>query len=187
MSSMELHAGVRNRSGACLLEQGECGPVWRVRRGLVRLDRKHGSARQLVQLAVAHDLIGLEGLFDQPYALSATAFTDCELERVAVPDEATRAALMREALEQQQRRSQDMAGVRTGTVGQRTAHLLSLLGVSWQVWDAQNQEALQRLAAQRTQLPPLRELAQAVDAKVETVCRALGTLMPSRRWQESAA
>ena len=94
---------------------------------------------------------------------------------------------MREALEQQQRRSQDMAGVRTGTVGQRTAHLLSLLGVSWQVWDAQNQEALQRLAAQRTQLPPLRELAQAVDAKVETVCRALGTLMPSRRWQESAA
>ena len=53
MSSMELHAGVRNRSGACLLEQGECGPVWRVRRGVVRLDRKHGSARQLVQLAVA--------------------------------------------------------------------------------------------------------------------------------------
>jgi DNA-binding transcriptional regulator YhcF (GntR family) len=56
-------------------------------------------------------------------------------------------------------------------VGQRTAHLLSLLGVSLN---------------QRTQLPPLRELAQAVDAKVETVCRALGTLMPSRRWQERA-
>ena len=79
------------------------------------------------------------------------------------------------------------AALRRGTFMSQLFMTLSLLGVSWQVWDAQNQEALQRLAAQRTQLPPLRELAQAVDAKVETVCRALGTLMPSRRWQESAA
>jgi CRP-like cAMP-binding protein len=172
MSLNELQTGMRKRTGADLLEQGECGPLWRVRSGVVRLDRQMGSARQLVQLAVANDLVGIEALFGQPYVLSATAFTDCELEPVPVPNEGTRAELMREALEQQQRRSQDMAGVRTGTVGQRTAHLLSLLGVSLN---------------QRTQLPPLRELAQAVDAKVETVCRALGTLMPSRRWQERAA
>jgi DNA-binding transcriptional regulator YhcF (GntR family) len=59
--------------------------------------------------------------------------------------------------------------------------------VSCQVLEARSAEARQRLAAQRSQLPPLRELAHAVDAKVETVCRALGALMPPRRWQESVA
>jgi CRP-like cAMP-binding protein len=187
MSLNTLSAGAVHRTGTPLLEQGEWGGLWRVRRGVVRLDRRQGSTQQLVQLAVAQDLIGIETLFGQPYTLSASAFTDCELEAVSVPDEFTRANLMREALMQQQRRSQDMASVRTGTVGQRTAHLLSLLGVSCPVLEARSLEARQRLAAQRNQLPPLRELAHAVDAKVETVCRALGALMPRRRWQESAA
>jgi CRP-like cAMP-binding protein len=187
MSLNTLSAGAVHRTGTPLLEQGEWGALWRVRRGVVRLDRYQGSTQQLVQLAVEHDLIGIETLFGQPYTLSATAFTDCELETVAVPDEFTRTDLMREALLQQQRRSQDMASVRTGAVGQRIAHLLCLLGVSCQVLEVRSPQARQQLAAQRSQLPPLRELAHAVDAKVETVCRALGALMPSRRWQERAA
>ncbi len=160
-----------------IFKSGEYGPLWRVAEGVVRLDRESGPQRLPVQLALPGDLVGLESLCDLPYQFTATAFQECRLERVPVADPAHRQALLRQALLQQQERSHDMATLRTGSVVQRVAHLLQLLGLPWQ-----NLTALAGVQADamRAQLPALRELALMIDAKHETVCRALAQLLPPR-------
>jgi Cyclic nucleotide-binding domain len=153
-----------------IFHAGEQGAVWRVAEGWVRLDRPAGSQRQLVQVALAGDLIGAEALCGQPYQFEARAMADCLLERVA-PGEAEAPRVLGDALLQQQRRSTTMSQLRTGPVLQRLSHMLDLLGLPWR------QETQQRGA--RKQLPPLRELAEVVDAKQETICRALAQLLPA--------
>lgn len=156
---------------------GESGPVWRVLNGIVRLDRDSGPSRQPVQLALPGDLIGIESLCERRYQLSATAFTTCRLEPVRLTADTAREPLLQQALLQHQDRSQDMAALRTGTVAQRVAHLLSLMSLDWQpsdqLWGC-SADAI------REALPALREVAQVVDAKTETVCRALAQLLPPR-------
>ena len=163
-----------------VFQAGEAGPVWRVVEGVVRLDRDHGSQALSVQLALSGDLIGIERLFDQCYQFTAIAFTDCRLEAVSQPFQSSagvREALMRQALLQQQERLQDMACLRTGSVMQRLVHLLSLLGLPRQLPEG---IPTAQADAIRAALPGLRELAQVVDAKTETVCRALAQLLPPR-------
>ena len=88
-----------------------------------------------------------------------------------------RAQLLGDVLLQQQARSHDMATLRTGSVLQRLSHLLSLLGLSWQgTQSADGQQA----DVIRESLPTLREVAEIIDAKTETVCRALAQLLPPR-------
>lgn len=167
---------------ACASDQsiflsGELGPVWRVTEGVVRLDRGNGPDRQPVHLALPGDLIGAEALCGQPYQLSASAFTSCRLEAVRSPADATPEPLLRQALLQHLDRSQDMARLRTGSVLQRVTHLLGLMGLDRAVHDAGR--AGQADAVRRA-LPKLREVALLVDAKTETVCRALAQLLPPR-------
>lgn len=165
-------------AGQCrIFKAGDFGPLWRVAEGVVRLDRESGPQRLPVQLALPGDLLGIESLCGLHYQFTATALNDCQLEPVPVNDEVHRQALLRQALLQQQDRSHDMATLRTGSVLQRVAHLLQLLGLPWQ--NLTSLAAVQADAV-RTQLPALRELAQVVDAKHETVCRALGQLLPPR-------
>lgn len=159
---------------------GEVGPVWRVRAGTVRLDREVSAQWLPVQLALPGDLIGIESLCEQRYHFRAVAFTDCQLEVVApsaLTSREVREALMRQALLQQQDRLQDMARLRTGSVMQRTAHLLGLLGLPWQLPES---VTAGQADAIRAALPALREVAQVVDAQTETVCRALAQLLPPR-------
>ena len=156
---------------------GEAGPVWRVVDGIVRLDRDSGPVRQPVQLALPGDLVGIESLCGRRYQFSATAFTACRLEPVRLGADSAREPLLQQALLQHQDRSQDMAALRTGTVLQRITHLLRLLGLEWHPADlawGHNADAI------REALPALREVAQVVDAKTETVCRALAQLLPPR-------
>ncbi len=164
-----------------IFQPGDTGTVWRVRQGVVRLNRPAGAGRLPVQLALPGDLIGIEALCDQPYQFCAEAFTDCELEPVplgsAGETNVLRQALLREVLLQQQSRSQDMATLRTGSVLQRLSHLLRLLGLPWQGAQA---VAGGQADAIRQALPTLREVAELVDAKTETVCRALAQLLPPR-------
>ena len=171
-------APVRLRAGQeSLFKAGEMGPLWRVVAGTARLDRENGSSRLPVQLALPGDLIGIEALCDQPYQFTASAFTDCRLEPVVVPGELERQALLRQALFQQQLRSHDMATLRTGSVLSRLASLLRLMGLPWQGAHGVDEA---RADALRAALPALRELAQMVDAKAETVCRTLAQLLPPR-------
>jgi hypothetical protein len=173
---------VSDQALACASNQsiflaGESGPVWRVVEGVVRLDRDSGPIRQPVQLALPGDLIGAETLCGQPYQLSASAFTCCRLEPVRPDPEAASGSLLQQALLQQLDRSQDMAQLRTGSVLQRLTHLLRLMGLEWRP----EQCALNGgVDAIREALPTLREVAQVVDAKTETVCRALAQLLPPR-------
>ena len=70
-----------------------------------------------------------------------------------------------------------MAALRTGTVPQRIARLLRLLGFDRPA-APQDCDDCARLI--RQSLPTLREMAHMVDAKTETVCRALAQLLPPR-------
>lgn len=173
--SVQNPVPVRVSAGhAPIFQAGQTGAVWRVVHGVVRLDRRCGPTSLPVQLALPGDLIGIEALCDQPYHYSAEAFTDCELQPV---DLGARDALLREVLLQQQQRSHDMATLRTGSVLQRLSHLLHLLGLPWQ---GAHSVAASQADAIRSALPTLREVAELVDAKTETVCRALAQLLPPR-------
>lgn len=167
-----------------LFRAGTTGALWRVLEGTVRLDRESGLSRLPVLIALPGDLVGIESLCDQPYRFTASAFTDGRLAPVPVTGETEREALLREALFQQQMRSHDMATLRTGNVLSRLACLLQLLGLPWQgapAVDGSDADAL------RSALPALRELAQMVDAKAETVCRGLAQLLPPRRRKSGPA
>jgi len=176
---------LRRASAETVFQTGESGPVWRLIEGLVRLDRHHGGTRQAVHLALPGDLIGVEALCDRSYQFSAVAFTSCSLEPLSLDDtQLVREPLLRQALLQQQTRCQDMAALRCGTVPQRMAHLLRLLGF--------DRHAAQRdcegcARAIREALPALREVAHMVDAKTETVCRALAQLLPPRHLKAGGA
>lgn len=173
-------SAVLDRSSAeAVFRAGEHGPLWRVAQGLIRLDRPGDTTVQAVQLALPGDLIGVEALCSQPYRLNAVAFTASRLERIVVDDRhLSREPLLQQALLQQQTRCLDMAALRTGTVSQRIAHLLRLLGFDRQPPLGDCGDCARTI---RQSLPTLREVAQMVDAKTETVCRALAQLLPPRR------
>ncbi|HEX5807007.1 MAG TPA: cyclic nucleotide-binding domain-containing protein [Macromonas sp.] len=154
-----------------VFRQGETGSVWRLVQGWVRIDRQLGQRHLLVQLAQPGDLLGAEVFCGLAYPYSATAFSACVLERLRPGGGADAPhTWLQQVLQQQLRQSAFMTLLRTGPVPQRLAHLLDALGQDWRV-PAQ-------AAAIRKWLPPLRELADVVDAKTETVCRALAQLMP---------
>ena len=160
---------------------GDAGPIWRVTEGLVRLDHDQGPQRQPVQIAMAGDLIGIEALCGQRYCFNATALTACRLALVDAAGAEAREQLFHQALLQQQSRSQDMAALRTGSVLQRITHLIHLLG-----FERAQPSHQPHAEAIRSALPTLREIAQVIDAKTETVCRVLGQLLPPRRRQPVA-
>lgn len=157
---------------------GDGGPLWRVVHGVLRLDQPTldgTSAASMVRLALPGDLLGLEALFGEPYRLNVVALTAARLEPVDPADCTDRETWLREGLEQLQRRSFEMTALRTGPVPDRLLRLLKLLGHA----DLPG-GSVEHAEAVRSTLPRLRELAEVVDAKPETVCRALGRLLPQR-------
>ncbi len=177
MTSAVSSVALACASSQTIFFAGTSGPVWRVVEGVVRLDRDSGPIRQPVQLALPGDLIGTEVLCGQPYQLSASAFTVCLLEPVHPGSNVVPDPLLQQALLQQLGRSQDMARLRTGSVLQRLTHLLGLMGLDPPVLRA---GGAAQADAVRKALPTLREVALVVDAKTETVCRALAQLLPPR-------
>lgn len=163
-----------------IFNAGEQGPLWRLISGQVRIDHVQGPSRQLMLLALPGDLIGTESLCGQAYRYSATALTPAQLERVRCTGADDPAHWLRQAVLQQHQRWQDMAALRTGQVTQRLSHLLHLLGHAWPLAQGDDPAARARADHIRASLPPLRELAEVIDAQHETVCRALGRLLPPR-------
>jgi hypothetical protein len=154
---------------------GQSARLWRVVSGVLRLVQRERDAQHLMSLALPGDLLGIEALCNMPHQLSAEALTDVVLAPVEPQNETERQQLMVLALLQQQQRSHDMAQLRTGPVLPRVATLLKVMGhAPALVGQLADPDAL------RSSLPPLRELALVVDAKAETVCRALAQLLPPR-------
>ena len=165
--------------GDTVFEAGQAARLWRVVSGVLSLVQREHGAQHLMSLALPGDLLGIEALCQGPHTLPhqlrAEALTDVVLVPVAPATEAERQQLMVAALLQQQQRSQDMAQLRTGPVLPRVAALLKVLGhAAALVGQPSDADRL------RESLPPLRELALVVDAKAETVCRALAQLLPPR-------
>ena len=174
-------------TGHTLFQAGQQGGLWRVVSGVVRLDQADDHGRVLVMLAQPGDVLGFETLCGQAFQLQASALTDVVLQPMRPPrTETERQQWLMEALLQQPQRSHDMARLRTGPVAERLAQLLRLLlGVerraSLSDWvQSQPPSELPNADALRDSLPPLRVLAEVVDAKHETVCRALALLLPPR-------
>lgn len=182
----------RLAQGERLGQGGETHGPWRVVSGVIRLDRRSSAGSVLVMLALPGDLLGAEALLGATQAFDAAALTPAVLAPVAAQTPAERQACLVEALLQQPQRNHDMARLRTGSVPSRLCELLRLLGATPlpSVLDLPTPDA----DAIRAGLPPLRDLAEVVDAKTETVCRALSQLLPPRsrrggprRWQEQAS
>ena len=178
MSTLDTGLALACASNQSIFLAGDSGPVWRLVEGVVRLDRATGPLCQPVQLALPGDLVGSEALCGQPYQYCARAFTPCRLEPLPHGVDGPSGPLLQQALLQQIERSQDMAQLRTGSVMQRLTHMLALLGMGWRT--DQPPASLQADAIRRA-LPTLREVALLVDAKTETVCRALAQLLPPRK------
>lgn len=171
-------------AGGAVFAASESGPLWRVRVGVVRLERVHGSSRQIVRLALPGDLIGVEALCGEPYRFDATALTEASVEPVRLDDSVEHGELMRQALLQQQTRFEDMTSLRTGPVAQRLVHMLRLLGHAVQLRSRQALGSWPPDGVTRKSLPPLRDIAHVVDAQHETVCRSLAKLLPQRQRRE---
>lgn len=169
--------------GAVLFDAGDVGGCWRVQCGIVRLDRPTADGLALVMLALPGDWLGSDTLCRHPHQWRATAVTPVVLQPCAPRDEAERQHWLVEALLQLPQRCHDMARLRTGPVAARLAAFLTLLqgpAAPMSIVGHRDPDAL------REALPPLRVLADLVDAKHETVCRVLGQLLPrSRAGEES--
>lgn len=166
----------RLETGETLFEAGERGGCWRIRRGIVRLDRPTADGYVLVMLALPGDWLGTDTLCDHAHQWRATAVTPVQLSPCWPRDEDQRRAWLVEALLQLPQRCHDMARLRTGSVADRVAALLRMLcGEVAPAWVQREGWNVQEL---RGALPPLRVMADLVDAKHETVCRVLGQLLP---------
>lgn len=168
-SPIPLDRAIRVARGQVLLSAGCSGPLWRVTQGVFKLEQHGQDGNTLVQLAQAGDLIGVEALCAQPYAFTAIALVAAQAQSAGMPHTLDSYATLSHGLMQQQRQSCDMLRLRTGPIVQRLAHLLHMLG---------RQADGRVLPLQRKALPTLKEMARVVDASLETVCRALNTLLP---------
>ena len=158
--------------GQSLLTAGGQGPVWCVTQGVFKLERQGPDGPILVQLAQAGDLIGVESLCAEPYAFTAVALVGAQAQPLAESQDLDRYTTMTQGFMQQQRQTCDMHRLRTGSILQRLAYLLTVLGT---------QADGRVLVVQRKELPTLKEMARVVDATFETVCRELNTLLPERK------
>ena len=112
--------------GEVVLTAHTTGPVWRVLSGAFRLDCETEAGESLVHLALPGDWMGVEALCGAPYAYTATALVDSEVQAEAMVN-LPRMEALAAVLRQQQRQMLDMAPLRTGTVVSRLTHLLGLL------------------------------------------------------------
>ena len=158
--------------GQSLLTAGGQGPVWCVTQGVFKLERQGPDGPILVQLAQAGDLIGVESLCAEPYAFTAVALVGAQAQPLAASQDLDRYTTMTQGFMQQQRQTCDMHRLRTGSILQRLAYLLTVLGT---------QADGRVLVVQRKELPTLKEMARVVDSTFETVCRELNTLLPERK------
>lgn len=155
------------------------GPC-RVQSGAFRLSLRHKDQPILVTLALPGDWLGLETLSGDAPAFEAVALTDGAIEWRG-DEPASGESWWLAACSQMARRSHDMARLRTGAVASRLSVLLHLLGhPPVPAWASDTDAPAADPHTLRRSLPSLRDMADVVDAKPETVCCALSQLLPPR-------
>jgi CRP-like cAMP-binding protein len=163
--------------GQTLLRAGAAGAVWRIRQGLVCLERAGCEGQQVLLLAGPGDLVGVEALCAEPVSGTVTALLDSVACLEPLTGEAARMATLAAGFVQQQRQALDMALLRSGPVAERLRHLLALLG---------RRAGGRQVTLERKALPSLKDMAQIVASTPETVCRSLKLLLPGQPRQQPA-
>ncbi len=165
------------KRGESLIFSGEFGSVWRVTQGVFRLERPCRDGMELVRLALPGDLVGVESLCAEPYAYTATALTCAQATPALLGFGMAHATTIAQGFLQQQCHMNDMVRLRSGTAGERVAHLLKMLTRNAKDADA---------PLERKNLPSLKEMASIVDSAPETVCRRLNEFLPARSYKRTS-
>ncbi|MBW7862484.1 MAG: Crp/Fnr family transcriptional regulator [Rhodocyclaceae bacterium] len=152
--------------GEDLFHAGEAGLAWRIRSGVVRLDRLGETGREFGGLALAGDVLGAETLLLGQYSFSARALTDVFIEPWASSPEAATPHMLLQALSSSKERQADSLALRSGTPEHRISQLLAVMG--------RGLAHGQRIA--RVVLPQLRDIAEMTGLTVETVSRTISRL-----------
>lgn len=160
--------------GQRIHDAGAMGFAWRVSHGVVRFDTAADDGElSFAGLAMEGDLVGTEVLMFGRFAHRATALTPCRLEPWPGRLDQDRASLL-QALARAEQRAADIVALRSGQAMARVCRLIALLLPH------------SATAPQRTDLPPLRDMAEITALTIETVSRMLsglrriGALEPER-------
>lgn len=150
--------------GQRIHDEGAEGAAWRLVSGVVRFDLVDaaGGGPVFAGLALGGDIVGTEALLFGRYSFRATALTDCQLSLWPGRATAERDSLLH-ALTTAEHRSARVVALRSGQAIERVGRLIRLL-------------LPQAPAAARTELPPLRDIAEITSLTVETVSRTLSGL-----------
>ncbi len=151
--------------GQRIHDAGAMGFPWRVSQGVVRFDTADADDGELsfAGLAMEGDLVGTEVLMFGRFAHRATALTPCQLEPWPGRLDQDRTGLL-QALARAEQRAADVVALRSGQAMARVCRLIALL-LPHSV-----------TAPQRTDLPPLRDMAEITALTGETVSRMLSSL-----------
>ena len=157
------------KKGESLFREGDSGALWRVEQGAILLQKATGDGVALTHMALPGDIIGVEGLCNQPYTNSAIALVETKLTQQVVLGELSALSAVAEGYLQQQQRMHDMSKLRTSSVASRLKHLVQML--------ANSKDGKQRIL-DRKDLPTLREMSQIMDITGESICRELKVMFP---------
>jgi CRP-like cAMP-binding protein len=151
-------------SGQVIQEAGDAGSAWRVARGVVRFDIINLSGEPtFAGLAMDGDIVGADTLLFGQCSYRATALTPCELAPWPGAIQSERDSLLN-ALMLSERRAARVVALRSGQAVDRVRRLLA-------VFLPQATPAVFR-----TELPPLRDMAEITSLTIETVSRTLSRL-----------
>lgn len=152
--------------GDTIFVAGEAGEAFRVRAGVVRLDRESLSGADFGGLALAGDVIGAETLMFGAYTYTAVALSPVVLESWLALAEQDKERKLMVALAARERRTADVLALRCGKAVERIKRLLSLLAGAGGTSRSEP----------TVTLPRLRDIADITDLKVETVSRTIAQM-----------
>lgn len=152
--------------GDTIFVAGEMGDAFRVRSGVVRLDRESLAGTDFGGLALAGDVIGAETLLFSAYTYTAVALAPVVLESWLALAEQDKERKLMAALAARERRTADVLALRCGKAVERVKRLLSLLAGAGGTSRSEP----------TVTLPRLRDIADITDLKVETVSRTIAQM-----------
>ena len=143
---------------------GSEGIAWRIRSGVVRLDRVTPEGSNYAGLALRGDVIGAETLLFGTYSFAACAIGDCELEPWLAAGTSLSGESLLQTLAAAERRAADALALRAGEAFERVRRLCLLLA---RYCDEGRREIT---------IPELRDMAAITNLTEETVSRAMSRL-----------
>jgi CRP-like cAMP-binding protein len=147
--------------GSKIHSAGSEGRAWRLRSGVVRLDKVSTSGHvTFASLAIAGDILGCETLLFGCYTFRATALTHCRLAPWPEGEGMVDSSTLLASLASSQQRAADVVALRGGQASERVLGLIRLLADQ----------------AGRVVLPTRQDIADITDLRFETISRIVKQL-----------